>query len=308
MASGNYMPRCPPETRSDIRTQVNMRFARFATCMICKAKVKDPHLCPHCSKLFCFKCISERLNPEGEESKKCLSCEAALKMDDIVKVRWFESMEGLIRDCLPPLQITARYSKKGTCIKHFQVLNFFCVNCNLCVCCICAASDKTHVDHTFQTLDKVYERHKKDLSAKYKEMDKNHAKMKLLVKQLGRYEELIKQIKKDKLKECQMINEYMIQSVKEQASVRLTKLEEHKTMLLLDTTQIGQTLERMELEVQRCSESQFMANKSYISRTCDDILIRAIGDFDEYVDTAGLKMFVLIVNFCCMLTNFSHFQ
>lgn len=48
-------------------------------CFICMQKLNEAHLCPHCSKLCCFMCISRWLN----ERRTCPHCRQTLTSADL---------------------------------------------------------------------------------------------------------------------------------------------------------------------------------------------------------------------------------
>lgn len=59
-------------------------------CFICMEKLQEAHLCPHCSKLCCYLCISRWLN---EQRRQCPHCRAPLNVQELVNCRWLESLQ-----------------------------------------------------------------------------------------------------------------------------------------------------------------------------------------------------------------------
>lgn len=58
-------------------------------CFICMEKLKNARLCPHCSKLCCFACISRWLT---EQRNQCPHCRAPLHISELVNCRWAEEI------------------------------------------------------------------------------------------------------------------------------------------------------------------------------------------------------------------------
>ncbi|OQR68337.1 E3 ubiquitin-protein ligase TRIM37-like [Tropilaelaps mercedesae] len=63
--------------------------AEVFRCVICMEKLRDAHLCPHCSKLCCFVCIRRWLT---EQRPQCPHCRATLYLNDLVNCRWAEEV------------------------------------------------------------------------------------------------------------------------------------------------------------------------------------------------------------------------
>lgn len=58
-------------------------------CFICMERLRDAHLCPHCSKLCCYLCIKRWLT---EQRCQCPHCRAPLLLQEIVNCRWVEEV------------------------------------------------------------------------------------------------------------------------------------------------------------------------------------------------------------------------
>lgn len=52
-------------------------------------KLRDAHLCPHCSKLCCYVCIRRWLT---EQRSQCPHCRANLHLHELVNCRWVEEV------------------------------------------------------------------------------------------------------------------------------------------------------------------------------------------------------------------------
>lgn len=63
--------------------------AEVFRCFICMEKLRDAHLCPHCSKLCCYVCIRKWLT---EQRSQCPHCRASLHLHEVVNCRWVEEV------------------------------------------------------------------------------------------------------------------------------------------------------------------------------------------------------------------------
>ena len=52
-------------------------------------RLRNAHLCPHCSKLCCYLCIRRWLT---EQRPQCPHCRASLHIHELVNCRWVEEV------------------------------------------------------------------------------------------------------------------------------------------------------------------------------------------------------------------------
>ena len=57
----------------------------FFKCLICFSKVKNPLMCPHCTKFCCAGCFSQWLD---EHQSSCPSCRRNLWPDQLIPLRF----------------------------------------------------------------------------------------------------------------------------------------------------------------------------------------------------------------------------
>lgn len=62
-------------------------------CQICLKTTEDPHLCPKCSKFFCYGCIRDWLQKSGKDV--CPNCTGTVCLAEFVKFRWGSGIETL---------------------------------------------------------------------------------------------------------------------------------------------------------------------------------------------------------------------
>lgn len=122
-------------------------------------KLQEAHLCPHCSKLCCYVCISRWLN---EQRRQCPHCRATLHVSELVNCRWFEEValqvESLQQICsnIKTANLPL-HGDKDQCPNHHEKLSVYCWTCKCCICHQCALWGGTHSGHTFKQLGKQWQ-------------------------------------------------------------------------------------------------------------------------------------------------------
>lgn len=126
-------------------------------CFICMEKLQEAHLCPHCSKLCCYVCISRWLN---EQRRQCPHCRAPLHVNELVNCRWFEEVaiqvESLQQICANIKANGLTQNENDQCSTHSEKLSVYCWTCKCCICHQCALWGGTHSGHTFKQLGKFH--------------------------------------------------------------------------------------------------------------------------------------------------------
>ncbi|CAA9994544.1 unnamed protein product [Nesidiocoris tenuis] len=136
----------------------SLSLAEVFRCFICMEKLRDAHLCPHCSKLCCYICIRRWLT---EQRSQCPHCRASLHLHELVNCRWVQD----VTQQLDTLQASGNGPSRGDgsdkdkCSIHEEKLSVYCWTCRRCICHQCALWGGTHSGHTFKPLEEVYEQH-----------------------------------------------------------------------------------------------------------------------------------------------------
>ncbi|CAH1993912.1 unnamed protein product [Acanthoscelides obtectus] len=132
-------------------------------CFICMEKLRDAHLCPHCSKLCCYVCIRRWLT---EQRSQCPHCRASLHLHELVNCRWVEevtqqldTLQSALPTALAGLGSAKPDSDRDKCLSHLEKLSVYCWTCRCCICHQCALWGGTHSGHLFKPLDEIYEQH-----------------------------------------------------------------------------------------------------------------------------------------------------
>lgn len=85
-------------------------------------KLRDAHLCPHCSKLCCYTCIRRWLT---EQRSQCPHCRASLHLHELVNCRWVEEVTQQL-DTLQAVGVSnSRHddSNKDRCDRRFSYIH-----------------------------------------------------------------------------------------------------------------------------------------------------------------------------------------
>lgn len=100
--------------------------AEVFRCFICMEKLRDAHLCPHCSKLCCYLCIRKWLT---EQRPECPHCRASLLLHEIVNCRWVEEVTQQL-DSLKAGASSPRITEEMNIDKYVPIcLNLITVQC-----------------------------------------------------------------------------------------------------------------------------------------------------------------------------------
>ncbi|XP_058834816.1 E3 ubiquitin-protein ligase TRIM37-like isoform X2 [Topomyia yanbarensis] len=127
-------------------------------CAICHGviAVDHPIHCPHCSKLFCGKCMDQWLTSRsiGAKTKRCPCCQAQVEPKNFVRCRIYqdvdEMIEGLKDNLVELIHLVTKTA--AICVEHGKELLLFCESCKGCLCIKCLCSDP-HRSHNEKILD-----------------------------------------------------------------------------------------------------------------------------------------------------------
>lgn len=196
-------------------------------------KLRNARLCPHCSKLCCFACISRWLT---EQRSQCPHCRSPLQISELVNCRWAEEITqrlDTLQQCsslmssrkisrsggqnegggdydatslggsnggMSSLNDLGASSKDNKCDLHKQEkLSVYCLTCKKSICHQCALFGGTHTSHHFKPIDEVYEFHRDQILEQVKLLKKRHAELLTLIQEVERSIESVKGAKDEKV-------------------------------------------------------------------------------------------------------------
>ena len=263
--------------------------AEVFRCFICMEKLRNAHLCPHCSKLCCYMCIRRWLT---EQRSQCPHCRASLHIHELVNCRWVEEVTqqlDTLKEVGPrDIDLQTTPHKEDKCEKHneevyqrfelsffysflitLQKLSVYCWTCKICICAQCALWGGTHSGHTFKPLDQIYEQHVVRVKEEVALLKKRLMELISQVQEVERNVENVRSAKDDRVREIRNCVELMIARLDSQLKSKLLVLMGQKNTLSQETEQIEQLLGQVESQLLSASKGQLISKS-------DDLLQLAI--------------------------------
>ncbi|CAH0555806.1 unnamed protein product [Brassicogethes aeneus] len=239
--------------------------AEVFRCFICMEKLRDAHLCPHCSKLCCYVCIRRWLT---EQRSQCPHCRASLHLHELVNCRWVEEVTQQL-DTLQAVSLNGSRTDENDrdkCISHFEKLSVYCWTCRCCICHQCALWGGTHSGHTFKPLDEVYEQHVTQIKDEVAQLRRRLMELISIVQEVERNVESVRSAKDDRVREIRNAVELMIARLDSQLKTKLLTLMGQKDSLTQETEQLEHLLHEIEHQLHTCTRSELISKSSELSR------------------------------------------
>ncbi|KAL6429542.1 hypothetical protein ACFW04_007472 [Cataglyphis niger] len=252
--------------------------AEVFRCFICMEKLRDAHLCPHCSKLCCYTCIRKWLT---EQRSQCPHCRASLHLHELVNCRWVEEVTQQL-DTLQAVCISNfRHddSNRDRCTMHQEKLSVYCWTCRKCICHQCALWGGTHSGHTFKPLEDVYEQHVTQIKAEVGQLNRRLMELISLVQEVERNVESVRAAKDERVREIRNAIELMIARLDSQLKAKLLTLMGQKNSLTLETEQLEALLQEVEYQLHTCTRSELIAKSAELSRKIHQIRKKPMTSF-----------------------------
>ncbi|XP_033214708.1 uncharacterized protein LOC117171462 isoform X2 [Belonocnema kinseyi] len=252
--------------------------AEVFRCFICMEKLRDAHLCPHCSKLCCYTCIRRWLT---EQRSQCPHCRASLHLHELVNCRWVEEVTQQL-DTLQAVGISnSRHddSIRDRCTAHREKLSVYCWTCRRCICHQCALWGGTHSGHTFKPLEEVYEQHVSQIKTEVGQLKRRLMELISLVQEVERNVESVRAAKDERVREIRNAVELMIARLDSQLKAKLLTLMGQKNSLTLETEQLEALLQEVEHQLHTCTRSELIVKSSELSRMIHQIRKKPMTSF-----------------------------
>lgn len=252
--------------------------AEVFRCFICMEKLRDAHLCPHCSKLCCYTCIRRWLT---EQRSQCPHCRASLHLHELVNCRWVEEVTQQL-DTLQSVGISN--SRPDDCIRdrctvHQEKLSVFCWTCRRCICHQCALWGGTHSGHTFKPLEEVYEDHVTQIKTEVGQLKRRLMELISLVQEVERNVESVRAAKDERVREIRNAVELMIARLDSQLKAKLLTLMGQKNSLTLETEQLEALLQEVEHQLHTCTRSELIIKSSDLSGMINQVRKKPMTSF-----------------------------
>ncbi|XP_011863279.1 PREDICTED: E3 ubiquitin-protein ligase TRIM37-like [Vollenhovia emeryi] len=252
--------------------------AEVFRCFICMEKLRDAHLCPHCSKLCCYTCIRRWLT---EQRSQCPHCRASLHLHELVNCRWVEEVTQQL-DTLQAVCISNfRHddSNRDRCAAHQEKLSVYCWTCRKCICHQCALWGGTHSGHTFKPLEDVYEQHVTQIKAEVGQLNRRLMELISLVQEVERNVESVRAAKDERVREIRNAIELMIARLDSQLKAKLLTLMGQKNSLTLETEQLEALLQEVEYQLHTCTRSELIVKSAELSRKIHQVRKKPMTSF-----------------------------
>ncbi|XP_044734423.1 E3 ubiquitin-protein ligase TRIM37-like [Chrysoperla carnea] len=251
--------------------------AEVFRCFICMEKLRDAHLCPHCSKLCCYVCIRRWLT---EQRSQCPHCRAALHLHELVNCRWVEE----VTQQLDTLQAVSNNSSRDEadrdrCSTHHEKLSVYCWTCRCCICHQCALWGGTHSGHTFKPLEEVYEQHITQIKDEVAQLRRRLMELISIVQEVERNVESVRAAKDERVREIRNAVELMIARLDSQLKTKLFTLMGQKNSLTQETEQLEHLLQEIEHQLHTCTRSELITKSADLSRMIHAVRKKPMASF-----------------------------
>ncbi|XP_046998426.1 E3 ubiquitin-protein ligase TRIM37-like [Schistocerca americana] len=243
--------------------------AEVFRCFICMEKLRDAHLCPHCSKLCCYVCIRRWLT---EQRPQCPHCRAPLHLHELVNCRWvrevtqqLDTLQQQAAAVAAGAAATTANSPSGTllgrdrCETHKEKLSVYCWTCGRCICHQCALWGGTHSGHCFKPLEEVYESHVRKIRDEVAQLRRRLMELISLIQEVERNVEAVRAAKDERVREIRNAVELMIARLDAQLKAKLLTLVGQKSLLTQETEQLESLLQEVEHQLHTCSRSELIS-------------------------------------------------
>ncbi|XP_022185884.2 E3 ubiquitin-protein ligase TRIM37 [Nilaparvata lugens] len=248
--------------------------AEVFRCFICMEKLRDAHLCPHCSKLCCYVCIRRWLT---EQRSQCPHCRASLHLHELVNCRWVEE----VTQQLDSLQASARppNTDNDRCLAHQEKLSVYCWTCRLCICHGCALWGGRHSGHTFKPLDEVYEQHRTQIRDEAAQLRRRLIELVSLSQDVERNVESVRVAKDERVREIRNAVELMIARLDAQLKAKLLVLMGQKSSLIQETEQLEALLQDIDQHLHKCAKSELIGQSASLLRMIHHLRKKPMASF-----------------------------
>ncbi|KAL1140618.1 hypothetical protein AAG570_000548 [Ranatra chinensis] len=242
-------------------------------------KLRDAHLCPHCSKLCCYVCIRRWLT---EQRSHCPHCRASLHLHELVNCRWVEDVTHQL-DTLQAAGSHARHDENERdrlgCTIHEEKLSVYCWSCRKTICHQCALWGGTHSGHTFKPLEEVYEQHANQVKDEVSQLRRRLMELFSLIQEVEHNVEFVRTAKDERVREIRNAVELMIARLDSQLKNKLVTLMGQKNSLTQETEQLESLLQEVELQLYSRTRSELIAHSGEILRMIHQIRKKPVSSF-----------------------------
>ncbi|CAH8581118.1 unnamed protein product [Schistosoma turkestanicum] len=263
-------------------------------CFICMERLNNARLCPHCSKLCCYKCIRKWIT---ETRSQCPHCRASLHIYELINCRWADE----VTQQLDNLQSQASSSRSGGgqnealggsstsnalstsrtefCELHNERLSVFCTTCGYAICHQCALFDTAHEQHSFRPLDDVYKEHVKQIKNEMDQFKRRHLELISLFQDVEKNVQAVKQAKEERVRELRNAVELMVARLDSQLKSKLVTLMSQRSQLFQEIESLENLLHDVQYAVDIAKPSEMVERSSEILALLNDVHCKPMASF-----------------------------
>ncbi|XP_066596105.1 E3 ubiquitin-protein ligase TRIM37-like isoform X2 [Prorops nasuta] len=252
--------------------------AEVFRCFICMEKLRDAHLCPHCSKLCCYTCIRRWLT---EQRSQCPHCRASLHLHELVNCRWVEEVTQQLDTLQAVALSTSRNdnSNEDRCIAHCEKLSVYCCTCHRCICHQCALWGGLHSGHAFQPLEEVYEDHVTQIKVDIGLLKQRLMELINLVQEVEKNVESVRAAKDERVREIRNAVELIIARLDSQLKAKLLTLMGQKNALTTETENVEAIVQEVEHQLHERTRSELIKKSSDLLTMINQVRTKPISRF-----------------------------
>ncbi|CAL8089724.1 unnamed protein product [Calicophoron daubneyi] len=238
-------------------------------CFICMERLRNARLCPHCSKMCCYKCIRKWIT---ETRSQCPHCRASLHIYELVNCRWADEVTQQL-DSLQSQALSAHATGKDengaaltndTCETHHERLSVFCSTCDTAICHQCALFDGKHAQHTFRPLDDVYNEHVKQIESEMDQLKHRHLELISLFQDVEKNVQAVKRAKEERVRELRNAIELMITRLDSQLKSKLVTLMGQRSQLFQEIELLEALIQEVQSELSTVSRAEVITRSPEI--------------------------------------------
>eukprot|EP00761_Pharyngomonas_kirbyi_P009368 gb/GECH01009384.1/.p1 GENE.gb/GECH01009384.1/~~gb/GECH01009384.1/.p1 ORF type:complete len:678 (+),score=182.24 gb/GECH01009384.1/:1-2034(+) len=226
-------------------------------CFVCFGTLKDPHCCPYCSKMCCYRCLEKWLT---EQRSCCPHCQEPLTMSQLVNCRFVNEVSEEIKKL--------KKDKEEECEKHKGVtLQYFCQVCQKALCPDCAIFTNEHQNHKILRLNDVYKEHVSKVEETANAVRFRKKELKNMLKKINSKVNSITAAKENKYLQFSAAIEKMQDQLNEQYQTKLLAIFTQKASIGEEIQETTDLLAEVENKMNSYTKT------SFIQKT-DDLLAR----------------------------------
>ncbi|XP_022697638.1 E3 ubiquitin-protein ligase TRIM37-like isoform X2 [Varroa jacobsoni] len=267
--------------------------AEVFRCVICMEKLRDAHLCPHCSKLCCFVCIRRWLT---EQRPQCPHCRATLHLNDLVNCRWAEEVTQQLdslqlsgpahavssssNSVAKPLEKVGNDAgscrSDDSCRTHNEKLSVFCWNCSICICHQCALWEIGHQGHEFRPIEQVYANHVTQVKDEMTSIRRRLHELHVMRQEVERNVAAVHAAKYERVHEIRTAVEQMIQRLDTQLKAKQRFLTQQSALISKETEHLEHVVQSVERKLQQSPKSELIRHTQDLLKLISDTQAKQI--------------------------------